>query len=532
MSHDPIAPRTPSSRATLARARLAVAATLALGLALVIYRPWHAVPFDIRDFSEFLPLLRGHPSFGGRMHAFAGYYASQGRLNLLSYLLIIGRWAAFGWHSAAWRTARFVEMCAVVAGAFVILRRFGAGRVGAAAGAALFIVASPAVQGWTRLTVGEPLGVLALLAMLHVAIGYRSSAHWRRDAATIALVLVATLLVKEMFVLVAPFVFAVALCVDAPGRVARPVWSPRIAWLAGAMAAAALVVLVPVAIIAMHASRAAYASQYGATSPGAGRVLSILLTFLLPVHPQLAPRVRPLVFPGNWIFLLLVILGWRVALRGRGDGGDRAPVAILGALALSLPVVAAAVYSPWPTVEDFYGLPALLGAALLVALAVTHVERRAPRRAWLAYAACLVMLAYATMTAEHVARSIDARQTVNAGLAESIASSDGRDSVVVAMRYLTAQRWQGTGPTLGRYARALHPDARVPAVTDALCAATDPLYSALHAPTPPRSVLVTFADQCGTFPDPSRTVREYYRYVFWPTLEVRTDSVRGDVLGD
>src|SRR5579862_5204894 len=195
----------PHERRAIANVTLWAAMLLVVTGTLLLYQPWRRLPFDITDFSEFLPLLH-RPSLGARWSGFLHYYASQGRWNVLSYAAIIAKWSVFGMYTAGWELVRFAEMWLIIVLTFLALRRFGADAWGAAAGAALMTVAAPAVPAWLRLTMGEPLGLALLLAALLVATRYRGSAHWRRDAIVIAILVALALLTKEMLVAFVPFI--------------------------------------------------------------------------------------------------------------------------------------------------------------------------------------------------------------------------------------------------------------------------------------------------------------------------------------
>ncbi|HET9369357.1 MAG TPA: hypothetical protein VFO19_03890, partial [Vicinamibacterales bacterium] len=66
-----------------------VITSAALALALVlIFAPWRATDLELRDFSEFLPLLESHATFGAGWEALNDYYRTQGRGNVLTTGLI------------------------------------------------------------------------------------------------------------------------------------------------------------------------------------------------------------------------------------------------------------------------------------------------------------------------------------------------------------------------------------------------------------------------------------------------------------
>src|SRR5262245_61410373 len=96
-----------------------VPVALALGgtaVACALYTPWVSRPFDILDFSEFLPLLTGAGGFLSRLSALNDYYVHQhGRLNLLSYAALAAKWSVLGDSPMLWQWLRFIEMGLLVA---------------------------------------------------------------------------------------------------------------------------------------------------------------------------------------------------------------------------------------------------------------------------------------------------------------------------------------------------------------------------------------------------------------------------------
>src|ERR1700735_272094 len=208
--------RPPPSGASRAAAIAIV--VLAISATLAMYEPWRALPFEIIDFSEFLPFLH-QPTVAARWHTFTQYYATQGRWNILAYMAIIAKWSVFGTHPAGWQWTRFIQMWAIIAGVYVTLRRLmAADRWGAAAGAGLFAVATCAAPAWGRLTQGEPMGFVLLLAALLLATEYRSATAWPRDVVAISVLIALALLAKEMLVVFVPFIVVVACCTTGPGQ--------------------------------------------------------------------------------------------------------------------------------------------------------------------------------------------------------------------------------------------------------------------------------------------------------------------------
>ena len=504
-------------------------AIIAIGLvgiliAALVYVPWTNAPFDILDFSEFLPFLHQHDSLWGRFEAFVAYYASRGRLNLLSYLFITGKWSLFGDSAVGWQFARFGEMCIIVLAVYLFLRRLDLDRWGSAFGASLFVVAQTASPAWIRLTMGEPLGLLAILGASLIAIRYQNTSRWRASAAMIAALLTAALLAKEMLAALVPFVLLIACTSDGDGGWRRPSMRRRDVWLVAVVAGGALVVLTSVAVVALRASTGAFVSDYGVGSLSFDRFIYSFTAILLPVSGLFAPRFSAVQLSASLVYCVIVATGVWLS---RSDPLLKRRWSPLVVGALMLPAVGALVYLPWPYFQNFYGLPFLLGPALLLAIATTAIARVRPSWRWAAYAGCLAILCQGAMAAAHDSRSAIAVRKINRVLVSEIAAQPSVDSVVVAMRYLPSQPWQGLGPTLGRYAKAVLPDQRIPDISDALCSATLPMLREGVG----NAILVTYSSQCGAFPVPARVLRYYYTYLQWPTLRPKRDSLVVGILG-
>jgi hypothetical protein len=507
-------PGRAATRARAATITTAAGGALLLLMALGMYRPWESQPFDILDFSEFLPLLTGSDGFIGRFTALVRhYYTEQGRFNVLTYAGLAMKWTILGDDASAWYLLRFSLMLAITGGSFALLRRLGASTIAAASGATLFLVANTASVAFTRLTMAEPLGLAMLLIASHVAAGFQSSRAWRRDAAVIAGALALAILAKEMMVACAPFVLLLATSRGADGSFGPPRVDARAIRLAVVTALACGAALVPVGLAALGASSESFTASYGTTS-------------LTPMwYVELVGRMmllQPLLFPGNLLLAIVLLTGLTVALRH----GDRRETWTRVALAASLPLTGALLYLPWPKFEHFYGLPFLLAPAILLATALAAIDRRWPRGAWVANGAVILALLFHGLNATQGARESAARRAVNAKVAGILATSPRGDTIVVASPYRVRQAWQGTGPTLSRYAAATHAGvARRPAV-DVPCTEGGRRYKfGLGS-----AVLVSYSDMCGSLPRTDVTVREPYSYIDWATMSVRRDSLRADVL--
>ena len=515
-------------RGAIPRTLWAAAALVVIG-SLLLYQPWRRLPFDITDFSEFLPLLQ-RPSLGARWSGFLHYYASQGRWNVLAYAAITAKWSLFGMYTAGWELSRFAEMWLIIVLAFLILRRFGADVWGAAAGAALLTVATPAVPAWLRLTMGEPLGLALLMPALLLATRYRNSARWRRDAIAIAVLIALALLSKEMLVVFVPFIVVVATCLAAPGRLEWPQMGRRTMYLVGCIVIATIVVLTPVAITAVHAPPGNYASQYGGWKMDPGQLSLNFATVVLPVTQSRPGEIVSLfTAPANALFLLTLAVAAVLIYRGRA--AQRTPWARVAAwtgLALSLPAFVVVAYGPWSYFQDFYGLPYVLGSSMLLAGAVTAASRAGRRLAPALRAACAGILLLGAVRAMLPAQESFARRTVQGDLARFLAEKAAHRPVLVMKADFQPSpwaRWQDTGPTLGRYAAALYPDAGLEPFHDTTCVVPPPPYVVSGR----TGIVVTYAADCGTYPHPTTTFRGLYHYLTLHPPAIRRDSLRIDV---
>ncbi|HET7025267.1 MAG TPA: hypothetical protein VFI39_08705 [Gemmatimonadales bacterium] len=506
----PAAP-VPSRRA------LAALAVTAIALALALYRPWASRPFAILDFSEFLPLLFGHQGFGSRLLALVHYYAIEhGRLNLTSYVALAAKWSFLGPNPVWWQWARLAEMLAVVGLTYNLARRFGASVSGAAAGAGLMIVAHTATDAWVRQTMGEPLGLLAILAAALVADGYRSGTdRWRLPI--VAVLVVTAILAKEMLLGAVPLVMVAAVARDRDGRLAPPDTGPRSRRFVGWVSGAALLSLAAVAWVAHGAGGGGFGASYGAANVSAGRFAWLWQTILVPAG--LRPGLDTWLLPANLALLIVVVLGfaasWRVA-------GTRPHLVGILALGLGLPAIGAALYVPWPYFNLFYGLPFLVGPAMLLATAVTGLTGTSLTRA-AAIAGVVVVLAGAGGDSAHLATASAARQQVDHGVALALGSAGG-DSVIVFEPYLPQQAWQGTGATLVRYAVAMHLADSLPPANDLPCGKAAAAIQAGGG----RHTFITYSDRCGVFRNTSRRIRSKYRYL--DLSGIHTDTLEADIL--
>ena len=165
---------------------------------------------------------------------------------------------------------------------------------------------------------GEPLGLALLMPALLLATRYRNSAHWRRDAIAIAVLIALALLSKEMLVVFVPFIVVIATCLAAPGRLEWPQMGQRTMYLVGCIVIATIVALAPVAVTAVHAPPGNYASQYGGWKMDPGQLLLNFATVVLPVTQSRPGEIVSLfTAPANALFLLTLAMIGVVIYRGQ-----------------------------------------------------------------------------------------------------------------------------------------------------------------------------------------------------------------------
>lgn len=501
----------PQQRPWTAWAALAVV----LAGALVVYRPWQGAPFDILDFSEFLPVIHRSDGFLERFLALVEYYAGQhGRLNILSYAALAAKWSLLGDNPALWQLARFAQMSLVTVCAYWLLRRLRISPGGAVCGATLFVVAGSAMNAWVRLTMGEPLGTLLVLAAAILATRFQASGRWRLLAWVIAALLAGALLAKEMLVGCVPFVLVLGLAFHQDGW-RKPAWNPKTRWLLGAMVLLVGGTLLAIGLVLLSVPREGFSALYGVAAPTWSRLLTSYLLMALPASTFFR-GLWGLIFPPNLLFTILSLGGLVTALAR--PQARRAAVAV-AATAAAVPLMGALLYLPWPQYNSFYGLPYLFGQALLLGFAVSVLVRETPRLRWVVYGASLMVALITGSIAQQQARRVRAGQTVNAALAEAVLEYSAVDSIVVLVSGHADQTWQGTGATLRRYALAGRPEAKLPPGVEATC------REALEGFEAGTVLIVNPRTHCPVAGDLVLTLVEGYSYASWSEVQVVGDSV-------
>jgi len=511
--------RAPST--TAGRWWSAAALTALLAVAFVVYQPWVPSPFDILDFSEFLSLLQAHDGVLRRFTALVQYYAAEhGRLNVLSYAALAAKWSLLGNDPVLWQMTRFVQMGLVVLGAYWLFRRLGVASAGAVAGASLFVAADAALEGWIRLTMGEPLGVVLALAASLLASGYQQAPRWRVRGLVIAALLSGALLAKEMLAGVVPFVLALGVLHQGVGRFLWPGWTPRTRWILAASTLSLGLVVAAIGVVARSVPADGFTALYGEGPTAWSRLGRTLSRMILPAL-TFRRGFQALTPTPNLIFVALIGVGFAAAMRATRY---RLDTAALAAVAAAMPLVGTLLYLPWPQYHGFYGLPFLFGPALVLALAVAALYQQAPRVRWAVVTAVAVMVVSTGSMAQQIAGRTRATRVVNAGVAAALLDAPAVDSFIVVVGGRADQPWQGTGATLSRYAATLRPDAAPPAGVEATCSEVSP-------PGAVRGTVLIVVPQrsCGVSGAVLHVITQRFRYASWRDLAVVSDSVWSEV---
>jgi hypothetical protein len=245
-----------------------------------------------------------------------------------------------------------------------------------------------------------------------------------------------------------PAIWAVASLTDREGRwrwekPKRPLW-----WLWIVTTVVAIVCLTPGIIVAVNAPSDSYATLYGEGQFSFGTVVARYLSTIIP-FPIVTTGSNIGVAIADCSFLLLLAVGWRrffLQIESNWSAG------FLLLFSFTVPLLGVLSYLPWPSFQDFYGLPYLIGTATLVAIAVTGIELRARRGMTLALALLIVPFAL-MMTSSHLVagRSRAAIKMAHAAT-RVLSDTDPTDTVVIAVRSLPVRSWFGVGATLERQA--------------------------------------------------------------------------------
>jgi hypothetical protein len=164
----------------------------------------------------------------------------------------------------------------------------------------------------------------------------------------------------------------------------------------------------------------------------------------------------------------------------------------------------------------------LLGTGVLVAFAITGVQRAAPPLAGLAIAGWLGVSVYMATDALRYARRIEASVRTVVGATRAIEELPA-DSAAIAVCDLPSVNWQRLVRSVAMYAAAEH--APVPPTRDISC--DDALGMLGHEHPTPLLVVISTGRQA--LPTPARAIVNTALRFDWRRFGLVTDTLRTDV---
>ncbi len=502
-------------RQKLARLMDGACVVMLLAIAWSLYRPMTASPFDIIDFSEFLPVLQQSKGILSSIDSLREYFATQGRTNIGTYSYIAVGWALFGLQSEGWQLAVWVTMAVLVVAVFLVGRGWKWSRSAAFLASAMLVSSSPAAEGWTRLT-GEPLACSLFIGAVALAVRLRNSSTHKATVVAFTLLCAGLILVKEIFVCLVPVILAI-MWVGAIGS-EKGAASRRLTIVTVVVGLVVMLRIGWAAVVLSTAPEAAYGGLYRADHSFSARVLPIFLTILLPSRAELHPWALRLLIPANILFLLALGVSWF----GCGVRLTRREVAGFGVFCSTVVLVGVLAYAPWPRFESFYALPFALGPLAMIGHGLSRVQRLRPRLAIIATLCAAGSVLLAGGGALRVAASTKARRNVEHAVVQSISRQTAAVTLVRAGR--ANQEWQGTGRTMRRYAAVFELRWPPGGTLDLTC--NDARSPSLIQG---QRVVVTYVNECGASERKEVvTFVSHFSYLDG-FLQVQPDSIRIDV---
>ncbi len=472
-------------------------------LAWWIYRPDVARSFDLLDFPYILQLLQESPGLEAQIRALANEYRDHGRFNVVTYAHIALQWSWFGIDVRAWQLSRFVLMGAVLVLLYAVFRRLRLTRAGAFAGAGVFVVSPAAMQAWTLLTLPEPLGIALLLVVALIVLRRPTvgDSHSVPLLAAVGLLIATVLLTKEILLAACMIPFLVRWAARSPGDEVPTDSVDRRMVLAASTGAA--IALIPIALTYLAAPSTGYAARYNVFNVDLTDLVGSWWSAFIPFAPLSGSTT---VLPAALLaFAVLVVTGWSHLPHSDAVSHRRLIVT-----AVSLPLIGAIAYAPWPSFRLGYALPFLFGGALLVAGAISGLEH-ATR--WLRIGllpAIALPVAYALSQTVGETRSASALREALVPFLPLVHEESNGGAVVVAAPVV-----KGSNPPAAFYFSQLAQANGVPWPETRSASCEEAAALAEHD----SSVLVVgFGNLCPTLGRPYRTMKVDYVVFDWSSL--------------
>jgi hypothetical protein len=274
--------------------------------------------------------------------------------------------------------------------------------------------------------------------------------------------------------------------------------------------------LIPMVHAFHQAPPGAFATRYGSASFPSIETLGAVVTALLPFSPGGLEYEETTGIPLLALFVLLVA-GWSNAFvepKYRRRGRE------LLAVALSLPVVGALAYSPWPDYQLIYALPFLLGGALLTGVATTSLIQRGWGHRVVALTCGMIVLWYSILQAANISSRTRAIQRAFFETVLRVTEFPAVDTALVAVEPTAFDPAGNFGPRFGHYAQALN--TPWPEIRDIRC-------DAIPSPVPEGQIVIFFSPMC-MGPAHAQTVVVGHKRYRWPDPQPRRDSVWVSIL--
>lgn len=487
-------------------------------VAWFLYRPDRSRSFDLLDFGEFVPIVKHADTWWEQFTSLLRYnVVKSGRANVIQVFAAVAKWNWFGDWMAGWQLTRAVVMVVVFGQSIALLRRLGVSSLGAVAGASVYLVAPAAARGWIRVTVAEPFAMIVVLALALRATRFQNRNAWWQDVALFSAGSAFVILTKELMApaLLLPLFLAIAV---KDGDVVLPTLSRRNVALITVVGLVSVLTLLPLMLVFFTASPTAFASQYGSSTQSLGFLLTIWLSPFLPFNPfSQVPNAM-------WVTAMIsavvtIAAGWWLVVHDENDTRTAQGLFLAAAL---FPLLGALAYAGWPSYEERYAYPYLIGPAFILGISLSKLERVSLRGKLAGMFCWLIMFILGAADASASASRSDAAQRTVDGVISTVAASSEVDSVFVATDFTPVPAWTGLGPTLYRLAEAT--DRPWAATRDIRCLEIE------AALTRTRVAIVAFPAHCATPVPATHRIATAYRFIDWRRWELGLDSVKAGIV--
>jgi len=476
-----------------------------LVIAWSVYRPDTARPFDYVDFPEDLLVLKAHAEFAEQFQAISQVYADHGRWKPVMHFLLVCQWSWFESWTPGWQWLRFGIMGAVILLAYSLFRRLRLDPLGSLGAAAFLVVSPAAVMGGMRLSTPEPVGLLFLVVACHIAIrSVRPVKAW-----LMAAMLLGLMWTKEIMTVAFVFPVLLAISVSETGSLERPRLGLNERSVLRPLAVAFMIGSTPILWTWLSAPSGSFASRYGTNAVSLGDVAGASIAAWLPFAPVSANTSTTLIALAA--FLALTVAGWAQALQ---PGTSRQHQRWLLVLSVTVPVLGAVAFAPWPYYLLVYALPFALPGAILLGQAATSLGGVSAISRILAAASLTIVLTFAWGQAANEASRLRALHEVFAQSVTRVAEMPDVDTVLVAVAPEQYDSQGNFGPRFKRYAALL--GLRWPDIRDVRC--SDPQVPGN------RVIGLRLNLMCPTSTSTPTIVVYHYRFE-WPSPWPRRDSV-------